>query len=149
MVRRLGVEESCASVPGVLGDPLLNVAPVAGRRPQRTRRGGFDSNQVRPGEHMPDLEAVVDGLYREHQRRLVQLAAAITLDRAVAEEVVHDVFASFYGHVSTVEEPAGYLHRAVVQRSISVLRRRRVAARHPRPVAAVTVTPEIDETWRR
>lgn len=89
----------------------------------------------------------VEALYREHRTRLVHLAAAITLDRAEAEEVVQEAFAGLQQRVDAVADPVGYLHRAVVNRAVSVLRRRRTAARYPVPVAPVTVNPEIDETW--
>ncbi len=87
-------------------------------------------------------------LYVIHRDRLAALAAAITLDRLMAEEVVQDAFAGLHQHFGSVSNPVGYLQRAVVHRSISVIRRRRVAARYPVPVASVTVSPEIDDTWR-
>jgi RNA polymerase sigma factor (sigma-70 family) len=94
---------------------------------------------------MVDIEA----LYRDHRLRLAHLAAAITLDRALAEEVVQDAFEGLQHRLATVDNPVGYLQASVIHRSISVLRRRGVALRHPVPVASVTVTAEIDETWAR
>jgi RNA polymerase sigma factor (sigma-70 family) len=85
--------------------------------------------------------------YREHRERLIQLAAAITLDRWLAEEVVHDAFAGLQANASSVDDSAAYLQRSVVNRSISVIRRRRVAGRFPDPVARPVVNPEIDEMW--
>jgi RNA polymerase sigma factor (sigma-70 family) len=90
----------------------------------------------------------LERLYVTERRRLVALAAAITLDRSLADEVVHDAFAGLQRHFATVTNPAGYLQRAVVHRSISVIRRRRTAARFPLPVARVTISPEIDDTWK-
>lgn len=99
------------------------------------------------GPEGPQPAPNFDGIYREHRRRLSNLAAAITLDRTLAEDVVHDAFAGLHDRFDTIENPIGYLQRAVVHRAISVLRRRRIAARHPVSVAAVSVDPEIDETW--
>ena len=89
----------------------------------------------------------LDALYRAHRGRLVRLAAAITLDHSIAEEVVQDAFASLQRRRSDIESPVAYLQRSVVNQSISVIRRRHTASRHPVPVAPVAVNPEIDETW--
>lgn len=89
----------------------------------------------------------VDRLYRAHSTRLVHLAAAITLDRALAEEAMQDAFVGLQRRGGAVLDPVGYLQRSVVNLSISVLRRRRTASRLPMPTAQVTVNPEIDETW--
>lgn len=111
-------------------DPLL---ARAGRRDDRPEPLSLD----------------VGALYVEHGGRLRQLAAAITLDRWLAEEVVHDAFAGLQsatvrGHV---DQPVAYLQRAVVNRSVSVLRRRGTAKRHPDPVAHSVIDPDIDEAW--
>ncbi|HRE01654.1 MAG TPA: sigma factor, partial [Ilumatobacteraceae bacterium] len=94
-----------------------------------------------------DGDIDVAALYREHADRLRHLAAAITLDRWLAEEIAHDAFAGLHASAATIGNPLGYLQRAVVNRSVSALRRRRTAVRHPDPVARPTVDPEIDETW--
>ena len=92
-------------------------------------------------------DAELEELYREQRTRLTHLAAAITLDRAVAEEVVQDAFVALRSRLTNVREPLAYLHRSVVHGSIGVIRRRRTAARFPVPVATPSVNPEIDETW--
>lgn len=89
----------------------------------------------------------VDAAYREHSVRLRHLAAAITLDRWLADEVTHDAFAGLQANAHTVDDPVAYLQRAVVNRSVSVLRRRHTVRRHPDPVATPSIDPEIDETW--
>lgn len=76
-------------------------------------------------------EAWVDSLYRDQSRRLVGLAAAITLDPGVAEEIVHDAFVGLQRRGADIANPIGYLRRSVVNLSVSRLRRRRVASRAP------------------
>ncbi len=105
-------------------DPLLRAAPPVAR-----------SNV--------DVEA----LYVEHRARLLGVAAAITLDRALAEEIVQDAFAGLQRHAGRVDNPVGYLQRSVVNRSVNVIRRRLVAARHPTAAALPASTPDVDETW--
>lgn len=89
----------------------------------------------------------IGALYREHRPRLIGLATAITMDRELAEEVVQDAFVGLQRHARRVEQPAGYLQRAVVNQAISLLRRRRVAADHVAVAPQPTSAPEIDETW--
>jgi DNA-directed RNA polymerase specialized sigma24 family protein len=113
----------------VIGEPLIGPRPAPAHTPA------------------PRPAVDVERLFVEHQRRLTNLAAAITLDRSVAEEVVQDAFAGLHQRTASVTDPLGYLHRSVVNQAISVIRRRRTAARYVVPVAPVTVNPEIDETW--
>lgn len=120
----------------VIGEPLL------GRRPSATAPRPADDADV-----ATDVDVDVEQLYVAHRRRLTNLAAAITLDRSVAEEVVQDAFAGLQQRAGSVTDPLGYLHRSVVNQSISVIRRRRTAAHYVVPVAQVAVNPEIDETW--
>jgi RNA polymerase sigma factor (sigma-70 family) len=108
-------------------------------------RGGRDPLLARA---LARSEAVddVSALYQQHHQRLMHLAAAITMDRWLAEEVVHDAFVGLQA-AGSVENPVGYLQRSVVNRSISVLRRRATVRRQPEPVARPVVNPDIDETW--
>ena len=78
----------------------------------------------------------VQQLFRAHYLGLVRLAMRLVDDQETAEEVVQDVFASLSGHRHrSMDDPVRYLRGAVVNRSRSVLRRRRVArafwSRHP------------------
>ena len=93
------------------------------------------------------MDLTIDQLYREHRARLVGLATAITFDRAQAEEVVQDAFVGLHRNIARAREPLGYLHRSVVNRSISVVRRRRTARAHVPAASPPASTPEIDETW--
>ena len=122
----------------------------------RTKLGGGASGQIVEREAVPfdpgfavtrKSGVDVDAVYRDHGDRLLHLAAAITLDRWLAEEVTHDAFAGLQANAAGVDDPVAYLQRAVVNRSVSVLRRRRTALRHPDPVARPSIDPEIDETW--
>ncbi len=61
-----------------------------------------------------DAEAVLAGLYREHWRPLVRLAALLKGDASVAEEIVQDAFVALHAHWSRLRDPAsaaGYLRR--------------------------------------
>ena len=96
---------------------------------------------------LPLIQVDVEALYVAHRARLLGLAAAITLDRAVAEEIVQDAFAGLQRHVDGIDNPVGYLQRSVVNISVNLVRRRQVAARHPAVPALPATTPEVDETW--
>ena len=93
----------------------------------------------------------LEELFHQHQRRLVHLAFAITLDASVAEEVVQDAFLGLHRNAHRVDNPVGYLQRSVVNTSVSVIRRRRVVGRQPRPrpESLVATSPDIDEMWAR
>ncbi len=93
------------------------------------------------------FEVDVNGLFVEHRARLLGLAAAITLDRSVSEEIVQDAFAGLQRHRGRVDNAVGYLQRSVVNLSVNVVRRRQVAGRHPAARPLPASTPEIDETW--
>lgn len=104
-------------------DPLLRVVPVV--------RSDVD----------------VKALFVEHRGRLLGVAAAITLDRALAEEIVQDAFAGLQRHLDRVENPVGYLNRSVVNLSLKQISRRRVAVRHQAVPELAASTAEVDETW--
>ena len=75
-------------------------------------------------------------LYLAHRERFVRLARLLVDDRPTAEDVVQDAFAGLHRHWAGLADTAaaeGYLHRAVVNGSRSVLRRRRTARAHVVP----------------
>lgn len=67
----------------------------------------------------------LEELFAAHYVALVRLAAQLVDDPDSAEDVVQDVFAAL--DPSRVDDPLRYLRTAVVNRSRSVLRRRRTA----------------------
>jgi RNA polymerase sigma factor (sigma-70 family) len=89
----------------------------------------------------------VELLYRDHRPRLVGLAAAITMDYGVAEEIVQDAFVGLQRHAGRIDNPVGYLQRSVVNLSVTLIRRRRVIASHPPTPFSPPSSPEVDETW--
>jgi len=70
--------------------------------------------------------------YEAEYRAMVRLAVALVGRWDVAEELVQDAFVTLHGRwdqVSTYESPEGWLRRVVLNRSVSVLRRRAVEVR--------------------
>ncbi len=67
----------------------------------------------------------LEELFAEHYVALVRLAVNLVDDAESAEDLVQDVFASI--DPKRVDDPARYLRTAVVNRSRSALRRRKVA----------------------
>lgn len=87
-------------------------------------------------------------VYETALPQLVRLAHLITGSNAAAEDVVHDVFVSAYRKWDRIEDPNGYLYRAVVNRSRSFLRRRTTELKYePAEKAAEDLPPELDEVW--
>jgi RNA polymerase sigma-70 factor (sigma-E family) len=83
----------------------------------------------------PDFPAA----YAAYYDPMVRLAYLTTGSMPAAEDVVQEAFTELYRRWAAVVEPAAWLRRVVVNRSISWLRRRLVARRHehryrPEPV---------------
>ena len=96
-----------------------------------------------PAGPVHDLERI----YVVHHRRLRSLAASITFDRSVADEVVHDAFAALTPRVTDVRDAEAYLHRSVVNLAIDHVRRRERARRLPAHRIEHTSIPEVDGVW--
>jgi RNA polymerase sigma-70 factor (sigma-E family) len=79
-------------------------------------------------------DEAVKVLYQAHYAALVRSAVLLVGDRATAEDVVQDCFIAMHRawwRVRNTGSALPYLHRAVINKSRSVLRRRVVADRHP------------------
>jgi RNA polymerase sigma-70 factor (sigma-E family) len=77
----------------------------------------------------------IERLYVSERPRLLRLAAMLVGDRATAEDVVHDAFASVQRRWNTLDDPtaaAAYLSACVANGARSVLRHRRVTLRRIR-----------------
>jgi RNA polymerase sigma-70 factor (sigma-E family) len=84
-------------------------------------------------------------LYVAHRLQLVRLAVLLVDDRGLAEDVVQDAFAGLAAKGGRLREPdaaLAYLRRAVVNRSRSVLRRRRTARGYVPPRGLEDARPD-------
>lgn len=95
-------------------------------------------------------------LYRRDFRRLVALAHGLSGSRSAAEELVQEAFLTAHrrwDEIGEYADPSAWLRRVVVNRSVSVVRRRvaegLALARLGRRRAVPDELPEHDETvWR-
>lgn len=97
------------------------------------------------------LEQSVGGfreVYETALPRLVRLAHLITGSNSAAEDVVHDVFVAAYRKWERIDDPYGYVYRAVVNRSRSVLRRRAIESQHLAEEPSADLPPELDDVWQ-
>jgi RNA polymerase sigma-70 factor (sigma-E family) len=117
---------------------------------------------VAPGEAAPDAghddrtdnpcpttalsaDAAIAELYQQHWNRLVRLAALLTRDASVAEEIVQDAFVSLHrrwGELTEHASAAAYLRTSVVNGARSALRHRGVEERHRQPGPPEPAGPE-------
>jgi RNA polymerase sigma-70 factor (ECF subfamily) len=101
-------------------------------------------------------EVLFEHLYRSDYRRLVALAYGLSGSRSAAEELAQEAFLAAHrrwGEVGAYDDPSAWLRRVVVNRSVSLVRRRvaeglalaRLGARRALP----DDLPESDEAvWR-
>lgn len=70
---------------------------------------------------------VVQELFRLHYLGLVRLAMRLVDDQETAEDLVQDVFLGLARRSAATDDPHRYLRTAVLNRSRSVLRRRKIS----------------------
>ncbi|WP_433169658.1 SigE family RNA polymerase sigma factor [Kribbella sp. CA-247076] len=92
-----------------------------------------------------DARTAVSELYQRHWAGLVRLAVLVMDDRQAAEDVVQEAYADLYRHwpLRDAGKALGYLRTAVLNRSRSVLRRRKVARLYTPPHEAPNVSAEV------
>jgi RNA polymerase sigma-70 factor (sigma-E family) len=92
---------------------------------------------VAPASAVWDAERAVTELYGAHYRSLVRLAALLTRDPSIAEEVVQDAFVAMHTgwhRLRDYDKALSYLRQAVVNRCRSAIRHRVVVDRNaPKP----------------
>jgi RNA polymerase sigma-70 factor (sigma-E family) len=86
-----------------------------------------------------------EDLFREQYEGMVRVAFLLVGTRAEAEDVVQDAFARVSLRWKRLDNPHGYLHRCVVNRSHDLLRRRRVEQRFWRATRDETAELGADE----
>jgi RNA polymerase sigma-70 factor (sigma-E family) len=87
-----------------------------------------------PVSHAWDASDIVTELYTAHYNQLVRLAVMLVHDVQTAEEVVQDAFEAMHlawRRLRDTEKALSYLRQAIVNRSRSVLRHRKVVEMHP------------------
>ena len=83
-----------------------------------------------------DADTAVTVLYGAHWRPLVRLAALLTGDESVAEEIAQDAFVGLYRRWGSVRDSTAglaYLRTSVVNGARSAVRRRQVRLAHRPP----------------
>jgi RNA polymerase sigma factor (sigma-70 family) len=95
----------------------------------------------------PDEGDELASLYRGSRDRLRRLAYLMTGQAAVAEEIVHDAFVRAHGRWDTIEMPAAYLRRTVVNLCLAWRSRDAMARERTPRVGGTVELPELDETW--
>jgi RNA polymerase sigma-70 factor (sigma-E family) len=94
-----------------------------------------------------DRDAAVSELYVAHWPGLVRFALLLLGDRPSAEDVTQEAFTELYRRWETIREPAkapGYLRTTVLNRSRTLLRRRKLARLHLRGEEPPTWSAEYD-----
>ena len=98
------------------------------------------------GEHMAvEAATTFDELFRRRYEPMVRVAFLLVGSRAEAEDVVQDSFARVELRWGRMDNPEGYLHRCVVNRSHDTLRRRRLEQRFGRLRRDETSELQADE----
>jgi RNA polymerase sigma-70 factor (sigma-E family) len=93
-----------------------------------------------------DGPAAVSELYRQHWVGLVRLAVLVVDDRQSAEDVVQEAFTELYRRwpLNDADKALSYLRSTVLNRSRSVLRRRKVARLYTPPAELPNGSAESD-----
>jgi RNA polymerase sigma-70 factor (sigma-E family) len=86
-----------------------------------------------------------EDVFRRRYEPMVRVAFLLVGSRAEAEDVVQDSFARMELRWRRIDNPEGYLHRCVVNRSHDVLRRRRLEQRFGRLRRDETSDLQADE----
>jgi len=87
-----------------------------------------------PASRAWDASDTVTEIYTTHYNQLVRLAVMLVHDVQTAEEVVQDAFEAMHmawRRLRDSEKALSYLRQAIVNRSRSVLRHRKVVELHP------------------
>ena len=90
----------------------------------------------------------VADLFRARRDASIRLAVFLVGDMAAAEEIVQDAFLEVVRRWDRLDNPAGYLRTAVVNRCRNHFRRLELIRRHPIPMPQLHVeAPDYDELW--
>jgi RNA polymerase sigma-70 factor (sigma-E family) len=99
-----------------------------------------------PTEDVAERTTSFDDVYATHYARLVRLAAATTMSVPLAEEIVQEAFLAAYQQWPRLDSPEAWLRRAVLNRSISWIRRQITERRLAPQLHERGVVPPESET---
>jgi RNA polymerase sigma-70 factor (sigma-E family) len=122
----------------------VQVVPGGNAPDARPDRSPGATAEVRPAP-AATVDAVIAELYSGHWNRLVRLAALLTRDASVAEEIVQDAFISLHRRWNELAEhtsAAAYLRTSVVNGARSALRHRGVEEKYRQPGPPEPAGPE-------
>jgi RNA polymerase sigma factor (sigma-70 family) len=111
---------------------------------------GDVGNEVRGPTAAPDLRVVLtfEDTYRASYVRMIRVAFMLTGSNEAAEDVVQDAFVQLYSRFDSLDDPAPYLYRSVVNGCGLRRRRQRVVERLQHLTVEDDVASfEVDETW--
>ena len=93
--------------------------------------------------------ATFDDFYRHERPALLRLAHLLTGSASVGEELVQEVMLDAHRRWDELDNPSGFVRRALVNRARSHHRRAALERRHRHREAPPTVElpRELDETW--
>jgi RNA polymerase sigma factor (sigma-70 family) len=90
----------------------------------------------------------LEAVYRASWLGLTRLAYLLVGDRSEAEDIVQSVFTTAVTRWDTIDEPAAYLRRAVVNRVNDTHRRSMRSVARAVAKTEVIDEPEVDDIWR-
>ena len=107
--------------------------------------GGLDDWRVM--QHVSSESLPLEAVYRSSWLGLTRLAFLLVGDRNEGEDIVQSVFTTAAGRSETINEPATYLRRAVVNRASDVHRRSLRAGPKVVVIGGSVDRAEVDEVW--
>lgn len=90
--------------------------------------------------------STIEALFQAEYIGMVRLAYSLVGNNAEAEELVQESFVDVHRRFEELDRPGAYLRTAVVSRSRSLLRRRRVMHAHP-PERPENLPASAGELW--
>jgi RNA polymerase sigma-70 factor (ECF subfamily) len=109
-----------------------------------------------PADSTDDAPRSFDDVYRAELRSVVAMAYGLSGSRTAAEELAQDAFLAAHrrwDEIGAYADPGAWVRRVVVNRSVSLFRRRAAEARAlvrlaSRPTPPAALPPDDAEFWR-
>ncbi len=117
-------------------------------RQRRQKLSASESPPNQSGNHYIPTKGVsvlktFEDAYQSELAKMVRLATYILSSNTRAEEVVQEAFIKLHGDWAEVDNPAGYLRTAVVNRCRDSLRRQKVKDRYVSLAAPVSQSSDV------